>query len=409
MRSSTKVLQSLNRVHLQRLTTHTTAEICVAPANESGYRSPGLFYTAVMQVGEASTSVRYRVGSDSGWSNWFAARSPPAIGMKVRILAFGDLGHRPDDDSLEADSIPWYEQAFARGDPGATNTTSAMLLDHLQDPADMIFHNGDLSYAMGYSAEWEAFHDAIEPLSSEVPWMVTMGNHERDWAGSGSSVGDTDSLGECGVPALRRFPSMPYASHRLPPHDQPWYELRVGPIALVALSTEHDLAPGSPQHDFLAAALDRVDRSVTPWTLLAGHRPYHISSAWEGDEEFAQGFRDAIGSVIEGRVDLVLGAHHHSFQRTCALRQGHCVSTGDDTKQGFVVINLGMGGSVNSQANATQPAIFRYVDDKHFGYCRLEADMNSLSLEYVRSDDGTVRDRLRLEKPASAAAAVAVV
>merc|ERR1711869_183688 len=138
----------------------------------------------------------------------------------------------------------------------------------------MILHNGDLSYAMGYSAEWESFHNEIEPLSSRVPWMVTMGNHERDWPGSGSTVGDTDSFGECGVPTLRRFPAAPYASMEPPPLDQPWYELDVGPVKVLAISTEHDLKVGSPQYGFLAKALDQIDHIKTPWIALAGHRPY---------------------------------------------------------------------------------------------------------------------------------------
>ncbi|CAE8592347.1 unnamed protein product [Polarella glacialis] len=91
---------------------------------------------------------------------------------------------------------------------------------------------------MGYSAEWENFQHAIEPLASAVPWMVTIGNHERDWPNSGSTEGDTDSLGECGVPTLRRFPGMPFESHEPQPKDKPWYALELGVVYLLALSTD---------------------------------------------------------------------------------------------------------------------------------------------------------------------------
>ena len=39
------------------------------------------------------------------------------------------------------------------------------------------------------------------------PLAVGMGNHERDWPGTGDAFGDSasDSGGECGIPTLARF------------------------------------------------------------------------------------------------------------------------------------------------------------------------------------------------------------
>lgn len=48
--------------------------------------------------------------------------------------------------------------------------------------------------------------------------MTSLGNHERDWVGSGYMEGD-DSGGECGVPSERRF-LMP-----TPQQDMPWCAL----------------------------------------------------------------------------------------------------------------------------------------------------------------------------------------
>ena len=42
------------------------------------------------------------------------------------------------------------------------------------------FCSGDLSYANGYSAEWDEFFYQIEPIASQVPYMVCDGNHEMD-------------------------------------------------------------------------------------------------------------------------------------------------------------------------------------------------------------------------------------
>jgi len=311
----------------------------------------------------------------------------------VRILAFGDMGQKPQDECHQAQGDAWKKQEFSEGDPGALDTVLALQQDHEAQPADVVFHNGDLSYAMGYSAVWESFQQAIESLAAVVPWMVTMGNHERDWPSSGSSEGDRDSMGECGLPALRRFPALPYASTEAAPNDQPWWKMSLGSVFLLALSTEHDVARGSAQWNFLEASLASVDRRRTPWVVLAGHRPYHVSSNWADDQDFPRRFRAAVGELVEKDVDLILGAHHHSYQRSCPLQRDRC-------GEGPVVVNLGMGGAGLNTANKTMPPLFRYVDDKHFGYCRIVANATVLSVEFVHSLDAQVYDRVLLQKAA---------
>lgn len=377
--------------------TYDAAELCGTPASSEGYRDPGAFYTARIAGIEPSDEVRYRVGSDAAWSEWHSFRGPPASGAAVKIFAFGDLGQHPLDDSAQAQLDPWYGQTFAYGDPGAYNTTQALHADHAQSPADLVLHNGDLSYAMGYSAEWEMFHDNIEPLSSKIPWMVTIGNHERDWPNTSSTTfGATDSGGECGVPTMRRFPAQPepWSSGALPPSDQPWYVLNIGVVTIVAMSTEHDLSPGSIQYDWFSRALASVDRQVTPWLIVAGHRPYEVDSDWDGDVAFADFFKDAVSELVEGhQVDLVLGGHHHSYQRTCALKGGACVNVG-----GTIVLNVGMAGAGLNSNNATTPAHFRYSDDQNFGYLRIVADDESLTAEFVQGNDRRVHDSVVLRR-----------
>jgi hypothetical protein len=46
-------------------------------------------------------------------------------------------------------------------------------------------HNGDISYARGYSSQWDAFWDQIGGTVRALPYITSVGNHERDWAGSG--------------------------------------------------------------------------------------------------------------------------------------------------------------------------------------------------------------------------------
>ena len=56
------------------------------------------------------------------------------------------------------------------------------------------------------------------------------------------------------------------------------FEYSFGPVHFIHHSTEQPFGPGSAQHDWIKAALARVDRTRTPWLIFAGHRPMYIDS-----------------------------------------------------------------------------------------------------------------------------------
>ena len=47
------------------------------------------------------------------------------------------------------------------------------------------------------------------------------------------------------------------------------------------------------------------------------------------------------------QVDLVFGAHHHSYQRTCPVYKDKCMSAGSDGYAAPVIVDLGMAGYGN--------------------------------------------------------------
>lgn len=70
----------------------------------------------------------------------------------------------------------------------------------------------------GYSTQWDNFYSQLEPIASRVPYMVSVGNHERNWPGSGDrwgGFGIADSGGECGVAHALRA-RMPYQGECAP-------------------------------------------------------------------------------------------------------------------------------------------------------------------------------------------------
>jgi acid phosphatase type 7 len=54
--------------------------------------------------------------------------------------------------------------------PGSLNTTKQLIED--LNNIDIVFHIGDICYALGYLSQWDQFTSQIEPIASRVPYMI---------------------------------------------------------------------------------------------------------------------------------------------------------------------------------------------------------------------------------------------
>lgn len=214
-------------------------DFCGGVANSTGYRPAGAFSEAIVELPAVAeiNKVQYQVGSGNPdadgadalkWSAWFNITAPPLPGNAVSFYAFGDMGEYENDSSRQTGT----------SEGGTLPNTNYM--KSLRSTESMVLHIGDISYARGYTASWDIFHDQIEELSANMYYMTAEGNHERDWPTPppplSSSVGsDTtpthpgislfpgvDSKGECGVAYEERF-HMP-----TPSMDEPWYSFDYG-------------------------------------------------------------------------------------------------------------------------------------------------------------------------------------
>jgi hypothetical protein len=73
------------------------------------------------------------------------------------------------------------------------------------------------------------------------------------------------------------------------------------------------VAPAGQQSKFIEADLSSVDRTITPWVIVAGHRPYYTV----GDNSppcvpCQEAFED---TFYKYGVDLALFGHVHNLQR----------------------------------------------------------------------------------------------
>ena len=309
--------------------TYTVDDMCEAPANttEAGkFQSPGMIHVVRLTDLEPNTVYEYKVGLTHGqgitWSDSFSFTSAPPVGDEAPFsyLVYGDQG---------CPSVGW-------GNGGKwTAAMTAREVLHPQDknlPIRAIHHFGDLSYARGAAHIWDEWFNMISPFTSKVPLMVAVGNHEYDHLSGGANGKDpsgvllddgyrplwgnfaNDSGGECGVPTLNHF-TMPNSTNS---NTVFWYSFDFGSVHTTVLSSEHDLAPGSVQHEWLLADLQSVSRQKTPWLVIEGHRPlYESQMNWE-DNAVGIVRRYELDDVLkEYKVDLVLAGHYHAYLRTC--------------------------------------------------------------------------------------------
>ncbi|CAA0831306.1 Probable inactive purple acid phosphatase 27 [Striga hermonthica] len=334
-----------------------------------------------------STSYSYVYGSDLvGWSENITFKTPPFAGAnELKFIAYGDMGKAPLDSSMEH-----FMQS------GSLRVVKAMADDMSSGLVDSIFHIGDISYATGFLVEWDYFLSLISTrLASRVPYMTSIGNHERNYMESASLYKTTDSGGECGVPYETYFP-MP-----TPGKDMPWYFIEQGPVHFTVISTEHNWSVNSEQYEWMRKDMAAVDRTTTPWIIFTGHRPMNTTNQrYTGLHNVDHMFIDAIEPLLlQNKVDLVLFGHIYNYERTCAVYQKMCLSM--PTKEGNGIDTydntnytapvhaiIGMAGFTIEEFPTDRNNNWSLSRIAQFGYIRAHASRNELKVEEKKGGQG---------------------
>ncbi|KAK9804531.1 hypothetical protein WJX73_005386 [Symbiochloris irregularis] len=421
--------------------TYNAQSMCGSPANDTGYVPPGSLHRVNLTGLTTSTRYYYVFGDPSfGFSKEFTFLSAPKIGPNetVHFLAIADLGHTELDGSNEYDYdesadplnfVPTgtfdrayqtltqliYDNEFQQ--QGSRTTVEMMANDTTQEWT-LILLNGDISYARGMQTMWDIFMDQMEQLTAFVPLMLTNGNHEVDWVDNGCRYalnGNIDSGGECGIPYFARF-DMPYNTTQQwtnqwerpgPSSGAAWYSYDHGPIHFVTYSTEYDFNAGSPQYEFIVTDLQNVNRTLTPWVVLNGHRPIYTTSSSGGGfssvTTVARDLRNALEDVLyQYEVDLSWHGHDHIYERTCPVYQSECQpANADGTQSAPVHVVIGHSGyELSWFANPDVPEYWDVIVVEH-GYQRCSANATSFRCQMISSVTGKQLDEFELTKPAN--------
>jgi hypothetical protein len=399
--------------------TYAAADMCNAPANESGplkFVDPGHIHRVVLTglplgANRSRAKLFYSVGQGADLAGF-----SPVSSFRARSA--------PDADAVKF--IMYADQSLPFDVLGPAWHLPAEVVEDLEAGFDgFLLHPGDLGYAMGGGLQWDLYMELIAPIASRVAYQVSVGNHEfdYDWNATGGSdpsgdqpggwhpgrsnnrswgnFGD-DSRGECGVPTSARFNGTGTAAARLSAgrgsdagsaavaddgsNGIYWYSFDEGGVHVVMMSSEHDWRNGSVQQAWVERDLAAVNRTATPWIVLATHRMMYTTQLLEaGDYAVSLALRAHCEHLLRRyKVNLMLVGHQHSYERSCEVWNGTCVDAARG-ERGTTHIVAGSAGA-SLEKGGFSPALGNW-SVKHinaWGYTRIDADRSRMKVEWIK-------------------------
>jgi len=376
--------------------TYTAEDLCGPRANVTSpllFRDPGWMHHAVVKGLEPGVRYYYSYGTEELQSGIKSFIGPPYPGGKTKVasttfIGYGDMGV--------------HIRPFSNDAVGAGAVTKLLQQDVSGGDVEFILHFGDISYARGRAYMWDQFMTQLTNVSSHIPYMVSIGNHEYDHVSGGAKdpSGATgqgfhpgwgnygeDGNGECGVPTMMRY-IMPDNGNLVF-----WYSFDYGLVHVVQLSSEHDYTPGSRQFNWLAGDLGSVNRDNTPWVVVTSHRAIYTSQNQQDDHIVSRHMKMCLEQLFyQHKVNLHLSGHYHSYESTCSVVSGDCVAPGTGT----VYIVVGTAGKHLDPQPYTHYDWSKSQQSDVYGYQRMVANHTHMTVQLVTVPDAAITDSLIL-------------
>lgn len=393
-----------------------------------------------------ATTYYYQIVSTNSTVNQFFSPRQPGDNTPFTLNAVIDLGVYGRDGYAVSSDPDHNKSIIPSVDPSLNHSTIGRLSDTMDD-FELVIHPGDFAYAddwfvkphnfpdgkAAYQGILHQFYNQLEPISSRKPYMVGPGNHDTDcteipftsglcpegqrnfsaythWFGNSMPTAFGLSLNSIPTSPTGIQDSARRAAQHLskPPF---WYSFEYGMVHVTVIDTETDFptAPDGPdgsaklnsgpfgapnqQLDFLQNDLASVDRSLTPWLIVTGHRPlYSLGS------DACQPCRDAFESLFfRYGVDVGVFGHEHNSQRLAPVVNDTVDPNGMDDPAAPMYIVAGGAGNVEGVSGVDiEPdlpayAAWSYTADWSYGALRV-MDRNRLQVDFVRSATGEVLD-----------------
>ncbi|KAF3015864.1 hypothetical protein E8E14_007805 [Neopestalotiopsis sp. 37M] len=390
----------------------------------------------------ATTYYYQIVSTNSTVDHFFSPRTPGdttpfALNAVIDLGVYGEDGFTIEMDMTKRDTIPYIP-------PALNHTTIGRLANTIND-YELIVHPGDLAYAddwylkgknifdgvNAFEAILENFYGQLEPIASRKPYMTSPGNHEANcqeipYLGELCAEGQknfTDFMNRFGRTLPTAFASTSADEQakvnanaaKLLSNPPFWYSFEYGMLHVVMIDTETDFADApdgiggsaglnagpfgssGQQLAFLEADLASVDRTVTPWVIVGGHRPWYTTSGGDACDTCQDAFEPLL---YKYGVDLAIFGHVHNSQRFLPVVNSTADANGlQDPKAPMYIVAGGSGNieGLSSVGTAQAYNAFAYADD--FSYATVSLlDANNLRVDFIRSSTGEVLDTSTLYK-----------
>lgn len=397
---------------------------------------------------EPATTYYYQVMSSNSTVSQFMSARLPGDKTPFTMTALADLGVYGENGYTVKAGQKKRAQLPPSVEPSMNHTTIARLIDMLDD-YEFVIHPGDLAYAddwayrtanqnrgpAAYQAILESFYDQLAPVAGRKPYMVSPGNHEA------ACKEDMHFSRKCPLGQrnftdfMHRFDDMmPTAFNSTSSNDTArvkankatllanppfWYSFEYGMAHITMLDTETDF-PNAPdqvggfsgldsgpfgalnqQLEFLEADLASVDRTVTPWLIVAGHRPWYARKKEQGNGARCIPCQQAFESVFyRYGVDLAVFGHVHSSQRFLPMYNSTADAAGMNNPKAPMYIITGGAGSIEGLSNLGDPEPYtEFSNAEVFAFATIRVDdANHLKVDFIQSSSGTVLDSSVLYK-----------
>ena len=293
------------------------------------------------------TTYYFRVGNAAdGWSKVSQFQTADPNPSEFTFTAYGDHGISPDAIK-NVENVLFEKPAFH------------LLL-------------GDISYANGNQSIWDQYLKQIEPMTSTVPYMLALGNHENE---SLQLDGKSQRIGY--ISTVTRF--------AMPGYEQ-WYTFDYGPARFVSFNSDDYQNATQLQWLDKTLAAARQDKKVK-WLIVFQHHPLYGTSKGRGDNS---GLIKTVGPLFDKyNVDLVLAGHDHHYERQFPMRDDKIASTEQNRyKKGKATLYVTQGGGGKSLYDFSEPkpekCAFR---ERTTGYVRITVRQKGpLTIEAKRTD-----------------------
>lgn len=321
------------------------------------YDSPILHHVLLQNL-QPGQRYFYSVGSDEwGYSDVFNF-TMPANRYPFTVGVIGDPGQTQNSsETFDRMAAGRYDAGVILGDLSYADT---WLPNGTYRGSSTVRGSGG-DFWVSDQTKWDTWGRLVQPLMASTPFVTIAGNHEQEiqWQRHNLSFlsynsrypgpQDPSSIDRSTSPIQANvfwnstyFPNICQWNDRplvdSIPSNNSYYSIDIGPAHFAFISSYVPYSNHSVQYKWFMDDMRKVDRKSTPWVIVGIHASmYHsYEDNYKSNAEMLQFWEPALRLF---KVDLVLQAHVHSYERTVPVYKDQPDSCGP------VYITVGDGGN----------------------------------------------------------------